>query len=108
MPRVQAISCKEDDKDFKEGEKKWNAILDKIIKTFKTNQKMSENYWFYQNSKTYSTKEANKVKRINKKLRYKSYSLWKKTDLHVMSKKECKEYEKGWELFRDNFQNLWD
>lgn len=96
------------DEEFKKASKNWDNILNKIIKTFKTTQKIQDSHWYYQKSETYSNKEATKIRGINKKMRKGSSDLWKRNDLHVMTKKECIEYEEGWKFFQEHYFSLWD
>lgn len=96
------------DEEFKLACKNWKVILGKIIKTFKITQKLQDSHWYYQKSETYNNKEAARNRRINKKMRKGSSGLWKRNDLHVMTKKECQEYEEGWQLFQEHYFGLWD
>ena len=97
---------------IKEEEKKaiqrWNYILNIIIKTFETTQKIQVDHWFYQNSNKYSNKLANKYRKINKTLKQKRPNLYNSNDLHVMTKEECIKYEEGWKYFQKYYFNLWD
>jgi len=96
------------DKEFKKCEDKWNAALHSMIFTFKISQEINDNHWFYQNSKKYDIKLANRMRKSNRELLKKDPKLWDKKALHVMTKEECKIYEKGWALFQEHFFSLWD
>ncbi|RLI60437.1 MAG: hypothetical protein DRO67_09070 [Candidatus Asgardarchaeum californiense] len=93
---------------FKMAEERWNRALDTIIETFKTSKKIQEDHWHYQNSKNYSIENANKYRKMNVKMLKEDPDLWGDNGLHVMTKSECKEYEKGWLLFQKHYYNLWD
>jgi len=78
-------------------EKEWDEIMNKIIITFHTSELIAEGRYIY-----FSTYEHD----------YKNYAQFKKvlkdTKVFVMSYDDCKRYEKGWELFKKYFNNLWD
>lgn len=88
--------------------KRWDDILDNIIDTFKTAKHIQENHWHYQESEEYSVKQANRYRKINKELKKENPDLWERRALHVMTKKECKQYEEGWNTFRIYFFSLWN
>lgn len=96
------------DEGFARAEKRWDIILDSIIKTFETSKRIGNDNWLYQNSKNYDLKFANKWRKIHKKWLAEDKFLWEEEKLHVMTKKECKEYEKGWKLFQIHFFGLND
>jgi len=109
MPNTLAVDMGEDnDEDMKKAIAKWDKVLDTIIKTFETAENIQENHWFYQETKNYSIKRAKEIRATNKKMKEEDPELFGKRGLYVMTKAECKEYEKGWELFREYFFNLWD
>ncbi len=97
-----------DDENMTKAVAKWDKILDTIILTFKTSQIMGEHYWFYQNSEKYDVKEANKHIKIQTELKKENPDLYNKNELYVMTKEECKAYEKGWKLFQEHFFGLND
>ncbi len=94
--------------EFNKCIKKWENALDCMIKTFEIGLNMSEYNWVYQNSNKYDIKHANHWRKIHKKWLKDDPQLYEKRELKVMTKKECKEYERGWELFRIHFFDLWD
>jgi len=96
------------DGEFEEATKNWETILDTIIKTFETAEHIQNDYWHYQESANYDVKQANRFRRMNKKLLKKDPELWGKGTLHVMTKRECEEYEKGWNLLQKHFFGLDD
>ncbi len=98
----------DNDEEFDKCIKKWDEALDCMIKPFETDKDISENKWFYQNSNKYSIKKANYWRKLNNKIKKENPSLYEKRELKVMTKKECKEYDKGWALFQEHFQSLWD
>jgi hypothetical protein len=73
--------------------KEWCRILDEIIWTFETNQKIINLDWVGLQEE-YSEELANKL--IN--LVY----------THVMTKEECERYKQGWKYFQKYFNALWD
>jgi len=73
---------------------KWKVVLDEIIWTFETSQKIIDADWIYLNSK-----ERNKKRRIK---------FSKEFNYHIMTKEECDRYRKGWVLFRKYYHSLWD
>jgi len=95
-------------KEFKKAEERWDKALDCMIKSFETSISISEDHWFYQNSNKYDLKQANYWRKVHKKWLIEDRKLYTEGQLKVMTKKECKEYEKGWELFRIHFNSLWD
>lgn len=93
---------------FDDACKRWEGILQKIIKTFKTAEGIAEHHWFYQRSDKYDQKEADKHIAIDEKLLEESPELWLRRDLKAMTLEECKEYEEGWKLFQEHYFGLSD
>lgn len=87
---------------------RWNKILDSIILTFEISKKITNDHWYYQDSKNYDKKLANKYRKLQKELREKRSNLYDEYFGYVMSKEECKVYEKGWKNFQKYYANLWD
>lgn len=98
----------ESDEQFEKDCKKWDTILDCMIETFKTARDISEYTWFYQNSKKYNIKKADCWRKVHKKWLVEDPKLYEDRELKVMTKKECKEYERGWALFQEHFFGLYD
>lgn len=96
------------DEAHEKAKARWNKIMDSMILTFKIARKIEEDHWFYQPSDQYDVKLANKYRKIQKELRAKRPNLYDEHDNHVMTKEECKVYEKGWKLFQTHFFSLWD
>jgi len=93
--------------------KKWNKILDKIIKTFEVADKITKFHWIYQNSEEYDYSLVRKWKKLNKEGKEKRIKRvgkdpFEEDYVHVMTKKECKEYEEGWNLFVKHYHDLWN
>ena len=84
--------------------KEWEVILKKISKTFRTAEKIDNGDLQYLSTKQFNDKERKKYIEITKKLN-KKHSYYNK---RTMTKKENREYEKGWELFQEYYFNLWD
>lgn len=81
--------------EYKRAEKRWENTLNTIIKTFETAKKIQNSNLIY-----YSTNVYKSNTQLIKKL--------KENNFKVMTFKECKEFEKGLDLFKDNFFLLWD
>jgi hypothetical protein len=97
-----------DDEEFEKCCANWDKALDSMILTFKISQKICNDSWRYQNSKTYSIKDANMWRKWDREWRKKDPDLYRENENHVMTKKECQIYEKGWALFQEHFFSLWD
>ena len=82
----------------------WKIILEKIKKTFKTAESIDNGTLQYLSKKLFNDTERKKYIKITKELN-KEHSYYNK---RTMTKKENREYEKGWELFQEYFFNLWD
>lgn len=67
---------------------RWNTILNTIIKSFETSNKIINSELIYISSKNYNKNKYKKLK-------------------NVMTLKECKEFEKGFKLFQEYFFDLW-
>ena len=87
-------------KSEEKAKKEWNKILDTIIYTFEMAKKFNKNeVIIIENYK--NRQEAFKMyKRLNKK--YLDYST------KVLTAKEIQKYKKGWKLFEQYFNSLWD
>ncbi|MEK6880087.1 MAG: hypothetical protein AABY22_10785 [Nanoarchaeota archaeon] len=89
-------------------QKNWDNILDSMIWTFETSKRIEEDYWHYQESKKYSKKIADKYRKLHEELRNKRPHIHEEGFGYVLTKEECKKYEKGWKYFQKYFFNLWD
>ena len=94
------------DKADKLASARWDKILDSIILTFKIAEKINNDHWHYQPSHKYNKKLARQAQKITDKI-IEEYP-HDPTFGYVMSKEECKVYEKGWRNFQKYFFNLWD
>ena len=70
--------------------RQWKTILRKISKTFKTATKINNDELYYITDYKINTEYKNSKK------------------FKVMTLKQNREYEEGWELFQQYFQGLWD
>ena len=86
----------------------WDKILDSMILTFTLAKKIDEDHWYYQESTNYSKKLADKYRKLQKELRKEKPEWYDEYFGYVMTKEECKVYEKGFKLFQKYFFNLWD
>lgn len=86
---------------------RWGKILDQIILTFEISKMIESHNWICQESKNYNVKDANMYRRFQKILKEKNPDLYDDLDNHVMTKEECKVYEKGWDLFKKYYFSLW-
>jgi len=77
--------------------KKWQSILDNIIYTFETFRKVIDIKVEYIPLQEYTPK-----------LRKKLVARYKKYGIKVLTKKEIEKVEKGFDLFKEYFLNLWD
>jgi len=77
--------------------KKWNKILDKIIDTFETVKKITESEVIYIPTDTPNFKEARESFR----------KLAKELPAKLLTYKEAKKYEEGFDLFKKYFLDLW-
>lgn len=87
--------------------KEWDKILDSISLTFNIARQIQENHWTYQESNKYSEKIAEKYRDLQKELKESKPDLYEENFGYVMTKEECKVYEKGWANFQKYFFNLW-
>lgn len=96
-----------EDRNFKEGIREWEDILEQIVWTFDTVNKINDHYWFYPHGKAYFT---NKELKQSEKLCEEFKEDWPEDahKYHVMTIDECRQYRKGWELFQEHFFDLWD
>ncbi len=89
--------------DYKKAKKKWDNILDTMIKTFEIARKIDEGEIYYIPSKEFTHKLYKRlvrtVKKINKKYR---------TVNKVLNLKEIKLFELGFDYFKKYYFNLWD
>lgn len=85
-----------------------NKIFDSILLTFEIAKKIETESWIYQESKTYDEKLAKEFRKINKQFKQKYPHLYTENSNYVMTKEDCKVYEKGWKLFQKYFFKLWD
>lgn len=81
-------------------EKQWDKILDSIIYTFEVAKKIGDCDFVYISS------DNKDFKKLYRKYKKDGYRLG--ITSHVMTKRESKKYEKGWQLFQKNFFNIAD
>lgn len=96
------------DEAFDKVSKRWDDILDSIILTFKIIIMIEENGWFYQPIEEYSISRAVKMRYFNKKLRKESSFFREPNYGHVMTKEECRIYDRGWKNFQKYYFGLND
>ena len=96
----------EEDKEFKKIQKIWDDILDNIIWTFKTANKMQTDHWYYVSNENERVSLEKTVNGLNRPKRGKNGKII--TKYHLMTKEECKKYRKGWFYFQKHFKDLWD
>ncbi|RLI65942.1 MAG: hypothetical protein DRO67_01930 [Candidatus Asgardarchaeum californiense] len=77
--------------------KRWQNILDNIIYTFETFRKVINNKVEYIPLQEYTPK-----------LRKKLVAHYKKHGIKVLTKKEIEKVERGFNLFKEHFLDLWD
>lgn len=94
-----------DTKSEKQAIKKWHSILDTIINTFKTNIKIINDDLRYVST---TLKAKTKIRREQRALIKQFRNKHPDYPTRVMSEKECKEYEKGFDLFKEHFFSLWN
>ena len=99
----QGVPCivgkMETDEEIKEAEKQWDEILDSIIYTFETSQKIADSELAY--FERWSQKKCDKYNKI--------WVDWKyEPKPRAMTKEECKKYDAGWENLKRYFYSLWD
>ena len=94
LPTIETLNLKEtswkDNEPEEVAQKRWDSILNKIIKTFKIAKKISREGFLYHERKD-----------IRERMR-------KVSKARVISKKEWKEYQEGWKLLQKHFFSLWD
>jgi len=91
LKEIQSILPTWKDSESEEvAQKRWDSILNKIIKTFKIAKKISREGFLYHERKD-----------IREKMR-------KVSKARVISEKEWKEYQEGWKLLQKHFFSLWD
>jgi len=77
----------------------WDVILNTIINTFQIAKEISEGKVYYLPLKEFTEKE---YKRLVKSLQNSKYRM------KVLNRKEVKEFEKGFDLFKEHFFSLQD
>lgn len=77
----------------------WDCILNTIVNTFQVAKEISEGTVYYISSERFTEKE---YKRLAKALQK------SKHHMKVLNRKEVKEFEKGFDLFKEHFFNLQD
>lgn len=93
----------ETDEAYVEAEKQWNEILDTIIYTFEIARKIEDLEWFYVENE----KDRNQQRKIMNSLNVKREK--RKVELaHLMTRKECRKYRRGWKYFQQHFFSLCD
>ena len=81
-------------------DREWKSYLKKIANTFKLAQQMIDHsLWF----RPEDEKRIREVKKVIRKLN-KNHE----TNVRMITKKELKAYEEGWDIFQYYFNNLWD
>lgn len=94
------------DPNFVENGKQWDIILDTIIETFKTAEKIAQQDLVYISTKEYTFDKwleyYKQTKAIHEDCDSKGY------EVHVMDFQECQDYENGFDLFKKHFFDLWD
>ena len=91
----------ETDEGFKAMCAEWDRILDNIIYTFRTAQKIQDRNWMYPHNKPYFTREE-----ITKWTKF--CEKYPKDKYYIMTPKEVIKYRNGWKLFERYFFSLWD
>lgn len=89
-------TAKTGNSDYDYNEERWDKILDTMINTFETAQKIVDYDYCYFPLKEFTNKEYEECKSRMGEI------------CHVMSLEETIEYEKGWDNFRKYFFSLWD
>lgn len=90
-----------DEKQFTNMKIEWAGILWNMIDTFSYAQEILDARLYYQPSRKYSKKRAEKYNKI--------WIDWKHKPVpRAMTKEKCKRYEEGWKLFQQHFFDLWD
>jgi hypothetical protein len=88
-----------DEKTEEQAQKEWDDILDSIIWTFETSQKIADNELAY--FERWSQKQCNKYNKI--------WVDWKyEPKPRAMTEAECKKYDAGWANLKRYFYSLWD
>jgi hypothetical protein len=87
-----------DDIDWDENQKRWDEILDTMIYTFETADKIlnDDPAWWFIPSAEFTEEEYNKRKKQFGKV------------IYVMTLDEVIKYEEGWKNFQKYYFNLWD
>jgi len=84
--------------------KEWKKVLNNMIDTFKTAQKMMDNNILY-----IPTNKWNKKQYKDLKIFTKNFNKKHPEDKHrVLTKKQVKKFEEGFDLFKEYFFQLWD
>ncbi len=102
---VQAL----EDKDSKEMIE-WKRILGEIIWTFEIADKIRNHNWIPVNDEKDRIELKKYERRLNTKTKkkHKIFEGVKDRKYHLMTKKEMKKYDDGWELFKNYYFDLWD
>jgi len=77
----------------------WDCILNTIIQTFETTKAICEGDIYYLPTVTWSDKDYKRCKQLAKESKY---------PYKVLSRKEAKEFERGFDYFKKYFFSLWD
>lgn len=80
-------------------DQEWKDILLEISYTFSTAKKILDNEIVYIPSENFTEEEYNRYKKIFEEKEYASY---------VLTREEVERFEKGFDLFKKYFFNLWD
>jgi len=78
--------------------KRWHGIMDDMIYTFETAEKIACDHYIYCPSKSYNNKVYTKLRK----------DLGGVDFTTIMTLEECKRYEQGWKYFQKHFFSLWD
>ena len=84
--------------------KRWYKILDNLIYTFETAQKIVNRDLHYIPSKSFTIKKYNKEKKFCDEISKEFPTI----PARLMTKKESLRFEKGFDLFKEWFFCLWD
>ena len=91
--------------DWRIGSKKWNKVLDKMLYSFQTAEDVMDGKTVHMSYTEWENKRYNRSKSIVRKWKEEHEDDMPKK---VMTKKQAKAYEEGFELFGRYFLSLWD
>jgi hypothetical protein len=93
------------DQAMAKAEKNWDKILDTMIATFETAQKINDHNWIYPYEKEYFTEEE--IARW-KKFCGEMTEKYPEDPYKIMTREEVEQYRLGWKYFQQYFFSLWD